>query len=353
KINDLLDNVEIRQEDTAFKIFDRDNGSEIKPAEISSGESELISLAIECLVFALNLNGKSGVLLLDEPDVHLHPDLQARFIQFVVNLINDIAFDVIIATHSTPVLAELALTHDSRICLMKAREKSLTFEQTDSIYTLLLPVFGAHPLSEIFNKTRTLLVEGDDDERIWQEAVRASGGGLKLTPIGCGGTSDMFSYETRMAQILSAVYENGKAYSLRDGDGVYEPLDDLGPVVRVRLNCYSAENLLLSDDVLLTVGILWEEVEARITAWCNADLNQAHEKLAEMKAFASGGFDRKGKKIKAIRMLLLGQILEADKPWEVLVGKGIGKLSTDSLSGPHSLRSYLGEKAVSEILGIG
>jgi hypothetical protein len=52
RINDLLDNIEIRSESTdgSFKMYDRESGEEIRPKDISSGESELIALAIEALV---------------------------------------------------------------------------------------------------------------------------------------------------------------------------------------------------------------------------------------------------------------------------------------------------------------
>lgn len=53
KINGLLDNIQIRRSDMTFQIFtkNKEPEAEIKPDMISSGESELISLAIECLVF--------------------------------------------------------------------------------------------------------------------------------------------------------------------------------------------------------------------------------------------------------------------------------------------------------------
>lgn len=345
KINSLLDNVELREEDTTFKMYDRESQGEIQPANISSGESELIALAIECMVFGLGLNGRSGVLLLDEPDVHLHPDLQSRFIQFLADLVDDLQFDVVIATHSSPILAELAMRDDSYICLMTARQKDLEFERTDAIYQQLLPVFGAHPLSEVFNKTRTLLVEGDDDVRIWQEAVRSSNGLMKLTPVGCSGTGEMVLYEQRMRSIVSAVYQNGVAFSLRDGDGAQGEISDLPPIVRIRLECYAAENLLLSDEVLSACNVTWNDVMARVSAWCDADINSNHSRLDAMQSFVQGGFDRKHTKIKDIRMILVGQILGSEKPWEVLVGKAIAGLNADSSETPDSLRSYLGEKA--------
>jgi predicted ATP-dependent endonuclease of OLD family len=47
-----------------------------------------------------------GLLLLDEPDVHLHPDLQSRLVKFLVKLIDEFDFDILMATHSTSILGE-------------------------------------------------------------------------------------------------------------------------------------------------------------------------------------------------------------------------------------------------------
>jgi predicted ATPase len=67
KINSLLEYIEIRQDtlQTTFKIHSRESGLEIAPTAISSGESELISLAIECLAFSIDLTaGKENLLCL-------------------------------------------------------------------------------------------------------------------------------------------------------------------------------------------------------------------------------------------------------------------------------------------------
>ena len=63
---------------------------ELKAADISSGESVLISLAIECLIFCKEyVSDKQNILLLDEPDVHLHPDLQFKLMQFLQKLVEE------------------------------------------------------------------------------------------------------------------------------------------------------------------------------------------------------------------------------------------------------------------------
>lgn len=101
RINGLLDRVRIERGDPSFKLFDRKSNAPVQPQDISSGESELISLGIECLVFERECGSdKPNFLLIDEPDVHLHPDLQARFARFIEGLVCSGKFSLLIATHS-------------------------------------------------------------------------------------------------------------------------------------------------------------------------------------------------------------------------------------------------------------
>ena len=102
KINNLLSNIKIvRTAKGDFEIFNKETNEKIDAEKISSGESELISLSIECLTFEKSCDpSKQNILLLDEPDVHLHPDLQANFIDFLIELVNTNKFIAIIATHN-------------------------------------------------------------------------------------------------------------------------------------------------------------------------------------------------------------------------------------------------------------
>ena len=107
-LNVLLERVTLERDvGKAFQILDRDNENVTGPADLSSGESELISLGIECLFFKHECNAaKPNVLLIDEPDVHLHPDLQNSLARFMRETFKDTNVTLVIATHSTAALIE-------------------------------------------------------------------------------------------------------------------------------------------------------------------------------------------------------------------------------------------------------
>ncbi len=355
RLNALLDNVEMRRADPTFKIFSRTtgqgDGQELPPGIISSGEAELISLGIEVLMFCKEIEpDKDNYIFLDEPDVHLHPDLQGRLVKFLTDLVDEYRFTVLIATHSTAILGGLADYEGASVAFMQPREKEMAFERIGPIHKRVLPVFGAHPLSNIFNEAPVLIVEGEDDERVWQQAVRSSDGAVCVYPVACEGVTSMSDYEREVRRIIGAVYENARAYSLRDRDGAEGGIADEAPIVRMKLDCRAAENLILTDEVLSACQLNWQEAVDRMNAWIGA--NTAHLRHGEMIAFRDGGYDRMGWDLKDLRMLVVGVILNSTKSWEVLVGQAIGRLQphTGAARPSGSIESFLGEKAATHLL---
>lgn len=214
KINFLLTNVRIERTPRGdFEIFTKDDGVKIESHKISSGESELISLAIECLVFEKACDAtKENFLILDEPDVHLHPDLQSSFISFLIDLLQTNKFSIIIATHSTAILGALFNYPEARFCILTNKSSTASFKPINEMWQNILPIFGAHPLSNLFNQSPIILLEGEDDVRVFQQAIRSSNGLLKLYPCSVDGIGNLSNYENSVIEILSGVYDNTWAF---------------------------------------------------------------------------------------------------------------------------------------------
>lgn len=351
KINSLLDNIEIKQESATFKIYQKGKSNPLNADDISSGESELISLGIECLIFSKEcVAKKENFLFLDEPDVHLHPDLQFRLMHFLKDLVSENNFKVLIATHSTAILGALESFSDTCLTFMAFDQKELDFKTISAVYRKVLPVFGAHPLSNVFNEAPVLLVEGEDDERIWQQVVRSSSGKIKIYPCAVDSVSNLNDFEQETQKIIKTVYDNAKGYSLRDEDDSTEEINDLPPIVRMKLLCRNAENLLLTDDVLKTLSITWDELKKRIETWLSTNSTHAH--FSTMNGFKNGGYDRKNYDMKEVRNDLMG-IIGSDKPWEVIVGRTIASLNwtdTTNFEEEGKILSYLGKKIAENLI---
>jgi energy-coupling factor transporter ATP-binding protein EcfA2 len=348
-INSLLDQIKMVRVSSGFDIQSKTTNEEISPENISSGESELISLAIECLCFEARHGGsENSFLLLDEPDVHLHPDLQARFMEFLVGIVQRSKIRAIVCTHSTPILSAIKDFSEGKLFLMKSGDKVIDFKDITEQIKVLLPIFGTHPLSSVFNKSPVLLVEGDDEVRIWNQAVRSSKGEISIFPCPTGSVDNLRAYEEEANRVIDAVYENGVGYSLRDGDGITEGLENLTNIKRYRLNCYSSENLLLTDEVLSHLNTSWDVIVNQFDKWIES--NPEHQYYSDFKSFKDSDYNRK-RDIKSIRNIVVG-ITDSSKPWEVIVGQTIAKLDLakqDKYDSPTSIYNFLGKDLINAV----
>ncbi|PCI25448.1 hypothetical protein COB57_01875 [Candidatus Peregrinibacteria bacterium] len=371
KINTLLTHVKIeRNNDTSgFHIIHKQSKNIIKGDKISSGESELITLAIEVLVFSNNINTNiKNILLLDEPDTHLHPDLQVQFMKFLWEEVKDSpCMQIIISTHSTAILSAFSDNKAATVAFTPetlgkdiregTKENILSFQNIQEINHDIIPIFGAHPLSRVFNESPILIVEGEDDSRIWQQVTRSSQGKINFHPCVAENVSNINKISKQTSQIIQSIYDDPIAYALRDGDGKEEDIEDEGAVIQLRMKCYEAENMILSDEVLEKMGVSWEEMKNRMDKWIETEekkeqkKEKPHKNLAKFQDFQAGGYDRKMFKIKKIRNDIM-YLAESGKSWEVIIGQTLAEnrfQAQDSINVEGSIFNFLGEKAVKHL----
>jgi ABC-type Mn2+/Zn2+ transport system ATPase subunit len=341
RLNKFLPAIRLVRSDRGFSIQDL-AGSPISEGEISSGESEFIAQAIELLVYSRS-DQTEKILLLDEPDVHLHPDLQSKFVQLIEEVAIEQNMRVVIATHSTAILSGFSNDADLQIVPISNRgQREFESFSREKVSDELLPIFGAHPLSTMFNRLPLLLVEGEDDHRIVEQAVRSSRGRILLNPCVVGSVDEMGRWEIWLEKFLPALYDDPVAYSLRDLDDAEESeIADLEIVKRARLNCYAMENLLLTDDSLERAGSDSQQLlnGLRLFLKTYPDHRYANEIANLVEHFA----ERRTLKIKDVRNVVLA-VIGITKPWEVHVGQLLASnwVRRDS---EHSLSHYLGPKA--------
>lgn len=115
----------------------------------------------------------------------------------------------------------------------------------------------------------------------------------------------------------------------------------------MRLNCRTAENLIVTDDVLASLNTNWNTLQIQIEGWLRNYPN--HQQSPDMGRFRESGYDRRDADLKSLRnvlMMLAGSL----KPWEVAVGQAIaGILTKGPMTAEHSLTAYLGPKLVTAL----
>lgn len=96
---------------TPFKnatfIIKGNNNSQIPLSSIGSGFEMIFSLIYS--YYLSKQNGKKMIILIDEPELHLHPEIQKKFVDFLLEI--SIDTQIIITTHS-PILVKQLMYND-------------------------------------------------------------------------------------------------------------------------------------------------------------------------------------------------------------------------------------------------
>lgn len=353
-ISKLLSNISIEQGNPDF-VFRTMGGVVVEPNQLSSGESETIALASEVLSFFMAVDpNKKNVLLLDEPDVHQHPDLQARFGQYLLSQLAQLQETVrenvfvVIASHSTALVCALAASDFVAIGNKEFDSDIVSLRSVAGDLKKVAPFFG-HPLSLSLSDDPLLILEGEDDERVWQQAARSSQGRIRIFPVLAQSVDQQASLEVFCDKILTSIYDTPKAFSLRDGDGTSGPIDAIGCVTRFRLQCYAIENVLVTTECLAKQGVEWAEFQSRANAWIEA--NQGHKDATLLQQLVDSHDRLRNTKIKSIRQLIVS-VVGMSKPWEVVVGQALaGEVGGQITSAdPFALLSFIGKEPARGLL---
>jgi len=136
-------------------LFFIEAGSRIPKEAFWAGDG--LQIWLQILLHAFRLQ-ESDVIVLDEPDVFLHPDLQRR----LVHLLESIGAQTITATHSPELLAEAP--PEAVVWIDKSRRRSV-FAPDTAVLTELMTAIGTQfniRLARALRAKQALFVEGDD-----------------------------------------------------------------------------------------------------------------------------------------------------------------------------------------------
>jgi energy-coupling factor transporter ATP-binding protein EcfA2 len=293
---------------------------------MSSGESQLLTIGMDILtivgVWELD-NIENRTLLIDEPDAHIHPDLQIKFADFINKISTEYKVQVIVATHSTTLLSALGQFGKEKVSLLYLRpdQDQLIGEQYNLISKEIASFLGGHLIMGPLFAAPVFLVEGDDDYRIWVQVARS--GKVDICVLPCNG-DEIKRYRATLEKMFEALSENVslRGLALLDGD---KPLPQNQPgspqnyVPFVQLNCHESENLYLSDEMLSDLGYSWGEAIIKIID----EAGNFGNKSDQLKNI--GDIDRQTSDIKNI-INEISEILDPKKLlWTIRLGKLIGR----------------------------
>lgn len=330
----------VGQQNKDFAIF-RSTGEEVSANSLSSGEADLISVGLDmvaiCLLWKLK-DRSNSVLFLDEPNVHLHPDLDAKLALGIQYLVEKFNVRFFISSHSTSLLSSIiSISNDEvRLFYMKKGSGLIRGVKPDPQLKVMSSIMGGSTvLGGVFG-LKMVLVEGDDDFEIWNQATRSSSD-LKLSVMPPSGGKPRQTRDRRMMVGLFEAMGNSNAlgYVLQDRDErTGQPRRNTAEqkMPMLWLGCREAENLSLCNEVLNELGFDTEAARQEIS-------NHGIPTARVNQIFAN----RKFIKISKDEMIKIqAALFHHNSRWQSMVGKIIGRARPTG-----ELEDFIGETVMS------
>jgi energy-coupling factor transporter ATP-binding protein EcfA2 len=144
--------VQVKSESPFYDLRRAKDGSSVTSvSSLSSGESQLLSLGLDIVtivgMWELDAEPKR-LLLVDEPDAHIHPDLQIKLADFLCHIAREFNVQVFVATHSTTLLAALGQFggDDAAVMFVAADKADVRAEPFSAVSRELAALLGGHLL---------------------------------------------------------------------------------------------------------------------------------------------------------------------------------------------------------------
>lgn len=319
--------VNVKAENPFYDLKRVKDGSTVTSVNtLSSGESQLFSLGMDILtivgVWELGKISKR-TLLIDEPDAHIHPDLQIKFADFLCTISKTYDIQIIVATHSTTLLSSLGQfgKNDVSLLYLRADQDSVKGEKYNSISKEIASFLGGHLIMGPLFAAPIMLVEGDDDYRIWVQVARS--GKVDICVLPCNG-DEIIKYRKTLENMLTALSEDIslRGIALIDGDkGLPQPHPNSPQnyVPFVQLQCHESENLYIADEILIELGYTWNTAVSKIIE----ESSKFGNKADELRNIVN--IDRQQGDIKNIINEIVEILDSKNLLWTVRLGKYIGK----------------------------
>lgn len=96
-------------------VIKKENNQQLSLSSLGSGYEMLFSLIYS---YYLSIqNGKKLIILIDEPELHLHPSIQNKFVEFLLKISNTV--QIIITSHSPLLVKQFSYNDFVKIIIMK------------------------------------------------------------------------------------------------------------------------------------------------------------------------------------------------------------------------------------------
>lgn len=163
----------------------------------SSGERELLTYMFA--IFALNV--RDALIVVDEPELHLHPKWQKTLLNLFVKLTEETGNQFLLATHSPTFVAPDSIQYVTRVYIEDQRSRLIRLNSTSLPNDRhLFNIVNSQNNERIFFADRVILVEGLSDriffERVLDLHGRSDPGRPTIEVIAVGGKGLFPAYQS-------------------------------------------------------------------------------------------------------------------------------------------------------------
>ena len=139
-------------------------GSRIDPYQLSSGEKGILHFIFSLYGYDLH----NGVMIIDEPELHLHPQMQKKYLQVIKEIKKKFNLQFIVATHSPVFIDQDTIKDVYRFYKENSATRIIKPASIETEQKQLIQILNYTNSAKIFFVNKVILVEGVTDEYFYR-----------------------------------------------------------------------------------------------------------------------------------------------------------------------------------------
>ncbi len=162
--------VNIRRWSYEFRFKDTKNNRELGDINsLSAGQKSIIHLIFEAYG---RDDVKGGLVVIDEPEIHLHYQFQSKYLKILENLAKEQKIQCILVTHSEGFISDDTIKYIKRFSLNEERNSVMYVPEITEDQKGLIKILNNTQAARVLFLNKVLLVEGQDDEYFFRDVVK-------------------------------------------------------------------------------------------------------------------------------------------------------------------------------------
>lgn len=159
----------VNPNENRYEMFLEREGKQFRMDQLSSGETEILNF----LLGILSTDIRNGIIVIDEPELHLHPRWQSVLLELFSDLEELTGNQFIFTTHSPGFITDETITKVKRVHKDDSDSSKTTTVDEDELSDPddLVHIINSHNNEKMFFADYVVLVEGISDRLIFQKMI--------------------------------------------------------------------------------------------------------------------------------------------------------------------------------------